>query len=80
MLHLRAHPDVGMLRHFRNHGTPGTTTATMMLERLRNALWCRFHYSESQDFAFVREKLEAKTAMGNIIVLPWADVQDLPRL
>ena len=68
---------MGLLCHFRAHGTPVTTATVMAPEHLRDVLWYVCHNSASQNAAFVRAELEAQTAMGKMIMLPWADVQKL---
>ena len=73
-------PRRGILQQFIDHGTPVKTAKSMAPVRLRAALRHSCHSWASRDATFVRSEPRAQTTMGNIVVLPWADVQDIPGL
>ena len=52
----------------------------MAPENLCIALRYVCHSSALQDDAFARADLRAQTAIGHIVVLPWADIRYLPRI
>ena len=68
----------GLLCHFRDTGPPVATSEAMALELLCTALRYGFNSLALQDAAFVMSDLKAHTAMGNIFIIPWVDVWDLP--
>ena len=72
------HTAARLLQHLRIHGASLTTDLAMAPEHLCNVLWYGCHKSAIRDTNFFRKELAAQTSMVHVVVLPWADVQQIP--